>query len=232
MPRLKQCLSYNISVEGEVCEKLYFEHLARLINECEKATYKVSFFVKKKTPASFYKSRVNTYAKKKKAKNGDGYITYFHVQDLESFQTHNEVFRNLLNEIDTLKNQFGIEYDLGYTNYSFDLWIAIHKKDMRKSVSHRSKYYLDINDAYGTNYQHMDDYKSVEEFTKILEKITLHDVIMAVKRGEAIRLAHENSGDHKEVWKGFVYCRDNPDMTLHQIVKDILIQTGCWNACE
>ena len=66
MRNLKQSLSYNISVEGEVCEKLYFEHLAKLINECDGAVYKVAFFVRKKNPSSFYKSRVNTYAKKKK----------------------------------------------------------------------------------------------------------------------------------------------------------------------
>lgn len=30
---MKESLSYNISVEGEVCETLYFEHLSKLINK-------------------------------------------------------------------------------------------------------------------------------------------------------------------------------------------------------
>lgn len=29
---IKECLQYNISVEGENCELLYFEHLKKLIN--------------------------------------------------------------------------------------------------------------------------------------------------------------------------------------------------------
>ena len=34
---IKECLQYNISVEGINWELLYFEHLKKLINECEKA---------------------------------------------------------------------------------------------------------------------------------------------------------------------------------------------------
>ena len=112
MPNLKQSLRYNISVEGEVCEKLYFEHLSRLINECDKATYKVSFDIKKKNPSSFYKSRVNTYARKKKGKAKEC-ITYFHVQDIECYETHNDKFVALINEIKKLEEETGVYYQLG-----------------------------------------------------------------------------------------------------------------------
>lgn len=58
---IKECLQYNISVEGVNCELLYFEHLKELINECEKAKYKVNFFIRAKTPSSFAKSRISIY---------------------------------------------------------------------------------------------------------------------------------------------------------------------------
>lgn len=227
MVKLKQSLKYNISVEGEVCETLYFKHLSKLINNTQQADYKVSFDIKKKNPSSFYKSRVNTYAKKKKSKGkSKEYITYFHVQDIECFNTHNAQFVALINEIKKLEKEYNVQYDLGYTNFSFELWIIIHKKDVTKPVLDRYEYYHDINKAYNTKYKHIDEYKKETEFTKILNQITLDDVIKAVKRGEAIREAHEKRNDHKEIVNGFVYYQDNPDMTLHQIVKTILTDTG------
>lgn len=68
---MKESKSYNISVEGE-CEKYYFDHLAELINNYEKATYKVKFSIKKKNPLSFAKTRNNIYAQK--GKKSEGYI--------------------------------------------------------------------------------------------------------------------------------------------------------------
>ena len=225
MPNLKQSLRYNISVEGEVCEILYFEHLSRLINECDKATYKVSFDIKKKNPSSFYKSRVNTYARKKKGKAKEC-ITYFHVQDIECYETHNDKFVALINEIKKLEEETGVYYQLRYTNYTFDLWIIIHKRDMFHCITNRHKYYKDINKAFKTSYNHMDEYKKEEEFRKILDSITLYDVINAVARGEKIRKNHEVNNDHKEIVNGFIYYRNNPDMTLHSIVKQILVDVG------
>lgn len=73
--KIKECLSYKISVEGENCEALYFEHLQELINDYEPAKYKVSFDIKPKNPLSFAKSRTTQYAKK--GKKTDGYINLY-----------------------------------------------------------------------------------------------------------------------------------------------------------
>ena len=70
---IKECLQYNISVEGENCELLYFEHLKKLINECEKAKYKVNFFIRAKTPSSFAKSRISIYTQKGNKKRTFGW---------------------------------------------------------------------------------------------------------------------------------------------------------------
>lgn len=93
-------------------------------------------------------------------------------------------------------------------------------------ITNRDKYYKDINKAFKTSYNHMDEYKKEEEFRKILDSITLDDVINAVARGEKIRKNHEDNNDHKEIVNGFIYYRNNPDMTLHSIVKQILVDVG------
>ena len=52
---MKESRSYNISVEGDVCEKIYFEHLEMLINNCSEATFKAKFFCKEKESTIFCK---------------------------------------------------------------------------------------------------------------------------------------------------------------------------------
>lgn len=93
-------------------------------------------------------------------------------------------------------------------------------------ITNRDKYYKDINKAFKTSYNHMDEYKKEEEFRKILNSITLDDVINAVARGEKIRKNHEDNNDRKEIVNGFIYYRNNPYMTLHSIVKQILVDVG------
>ena len=51
----KEARKINISVEGDVCEKLYFEHLAKLINTSEENKYNVKINCKKASPIEFAK---------------------------------------------------------------------------------------------------------------------------------------------------------------------------------
>ena len=225
--KIKECLSYKISVEGENCEVLYFDHLQELINDYEPAKYKVSFDVKPKNPLSFAKSRTTQYAKK--GKKTDGYIKFIHVQDIEDYysQYHKNKFEKLIDEIEDAKKQCKIScYDLAYTNYSFDLWMVIHKYDLNTSVDDRHKYFHYINRGYNKNYQHMDDYKNYDEFLSVVSQIKIEDVITAVNRGHAIRNKHIENGDHLEVHNKFGYYRDNPDMSIHLIIEFILKDCG------
>lgn len=101
--------------------------------------------------------------------------------------------------------------------------MVIHKFDLKQPVEHRSKYYIYINKGYNKNYTNMNEYKSEKEFQSILNKITLADVLTAIKRGKDIRNKHINDKDHLEIYNGFKYYRDNPDITLHLIIESILI---------
>lgn len=219
----KQSLSYNISVEGEVCEDKYFEHLSELINNCATSKYNVKFFIKKKNPKSFAKSRINLY--NQKPKKDEGEIKYIHIQDIENYYDSYQLdkFKNLIDEINETKRECKIRsYELGYTNYTFDLWIALHKVNLLTPVSDRYQYYKYINQGYNKNYLHMDDYKSEDEFDSILKQIELVDVIAAIERGKKIRKAHEDNHEHRESYGKFEFYRDNPDLNIHLIIESIL----------
>lgn len=190
-----------------------------------KQLIKLVLTLKRKILVHFINLELILMQEKKKGKAKEC-ITYFHVQDIECYETHNDKFVALINEIKKLEEETGVYYQLGYTNYTFDLWIIIHKRDMFHCITNRDKYYKDINKAFKTSYNHMDEYKKEEEFRKILNSITLDDVINAVARGEKIRKNHEDNNDHKEIVNGFIYYRNNPDMTLHSIVKQILVDVG------
>lgn len=220
---IKECLQYNISVEGENCELLYFEHLKKLINECEKAKYKVNFFIRAKTPSSFAKSRISIYTQK--GKKSEGYVKFFHVQDIEDYYDKEQLnkFKLIIDDIEKTKKECNISsYDLAYSNYTFDLWMILHKYDLKTPVSNRFEYCTYINKGYKTKYTKIDEYKAVAEFTKILSSITLDDVITAIKRGHVIHNNHINNKDHIETYKKFNFYRDNPDMTIHIIIEKIL----------
>lgn len=224
---MKESIKFNISVEGINCETLYFEHLENLINNCENAKYKAKFFVKQKNPLSFAKSRINTYSQK--GKKGEGFIKYFHIQDIEDYddEYQRNKFHHLIDEISKAKKYCNIStYDLGYSNFTFDLWIVLHKYNLNTPVQDRHQYYKYINKGFCKNYSSMNEYKTENEFRTILSQITLDDVITAISRAKAIRKTHEDNKEHLEIYNKFSYYRNNPDLTINEIVEEILIDCG------
>lgn len=115
-----------------------------------------------------------------------------------------------------------LEYKLGYSNFSFDLWMILHKKQQKAPISHRKQYVKGINTAYKENFQYIDDYKEEKNFKRILEKIELSDVIRAVKNGNEIRKMNDNSKDKCEIYGNFKYYKENPDVTINQCIEEIL----------
>lgn len=51
----KESRQFNISVEGINCEKMYFEHLAKLINRSDRNTYNLKVDPKKMSPLEYAK---------------------------------------------------------------------------------------------------------------------------------------------------------------------------------
>ena len=82
----KESRQFNISVEGINCERMYFEHLARLVNSSNRKTYNLKVDPKKVSPLEYAKR--NAYKpvdKLKENKKENKKIPYIHVQDIEDY---------------------------------------------------------------------------------------------------------------------------------------------------
>jgi len=214
--RIKPNIEYFISVEGET-EIWYFDHLIRLINKSEEAELKVKCKPRKdKSPVSNMK-RINRPGKS---------IT-FHICDYESNDPdHVRQFREVLDELHSIRNAKSISYELGYSNFTFDLFIILHKKNCPTAVGHRRNYLSHINQAFGTTYQSMNDYKHEDNFKSILSTITLDDVKKAIERAKLIRKRHIDEGDAYTEYKKFTYYQNEPDLSINDCVEKMLNDCG------
>ena len=110
---------YYFSVEGET-EKWYLDWLQDLINNSD-ASCKVSFNSKvEKDPVKYVKGL-----------SIQGKTTVFHFYDYESnesdYQKQFEKVMDRMREAENLGKT--IKYQFGYSNFTFDLWIVLHKAD-------------------------------------------------------------------------------------------------------
>lgn len=214
----KICNKYYLSVEGET-EKWYFEHLRELINNKEELPCKIKLDIKiNKSIISRAKSISAPYK-----------IKAFHICDYESNDdVHTKQFTKVLEDLKNVKKiNKNINYKLGYSNFSFDLWMILHKKQQKGMVSHRKQYVDGINEAYNENFQFIDDYKEEKNFKRILSKITLEDVLTAVSNGNEIRKMNEqNSTVYYRKYGQFEYYTENPDVTVNECVEQILKECG------
>ena len=139
-----------MSAEGET-EKWYFEHLTKLVNESSDSIYKLKMKPKvKKSPKSFTKTFPALYGK----------INAFHICDYESNEDlHVRQFQDILTELKVSNKMKKVNYKLGYSNFSFELWMILHKKQQKGALPHRKNYLNSINDAYDENFQFLADYK-------------------------------------------------------------------------
>ena len=156
-------------------------------------------------------------------------LPYLHIQDIEDYYDDDErkKFYALLDEIRKTETDFGISYALGYTNYTFELWMLLHVADMKAPVIGRTAYLAPINRHFHRSYTSLDQFKSESEFQGVLDEyVTLDSIRLAVKRAETI--IAQNKADKKkcENYKKFCFFRDNPDVSVHEIIKIIFDVCG------
>lgn len=161
MPKMKETKKYYFSVEGET-EKWYLDWLQDKINAEQKSKYKVSFDSKvQKNPL-----------KRAKSLNVLSPVHITHVFDYESDdEVHTKQFKetlDLLKETSKLGKQ--IKYSLGYSNFTFELWMVLHKTICNTTFAHRRQYLEPINKAYCENFENLDQYKHEGNFKRYLEK--------------------------------------------------------------
>lgn len=213
MPKMKNTKRYYFTVEGET-EQWYLQWLQNKINENPAAQYKVSFDCPVQTnPLKRAKSLVVTSK-----------TVIYHISDYESDEpTHVRQFTDTMDNMKKVK-ELGkqISYHFGYTNFTFDLWIILHKSDCNTSYIHRRQYLDPINRTYDKNFESMDEYKHEGNFKGILSKITLPNVIEAVNRGKKIMQTNHDNGYILQQYKGYHYYRENPSLAIWEAIEKIL----------
>ena len=207
---------FVFTVEGET-EQWYLEWLKDLINKCENRTYNVAIDVKvQQSPKKFYK---NATAK--------ATPEVFHICDVESNEpVHVEKFQKILSEMKEAKTQKKITYKLGYSNFTFELWIILHKRNCNGPLNHRRQYLDPINKAFDENFENLDQYKHEDEFKRCLSKLTLADVKKAIERADNILSNNESDGKTLMKYKGYSYYRDNPALSIQDAVRMLISECG------
>ncbi|MCI8370584.1 MAG: RloB domain-containing protein [Clostridia bacterium] len=208
----KENFTYYLSVEGET-EKYYFEHLRDIINADPAA---VRTFVLRcdveKNPLS--------YAKRK---NACSIERIAHICDYESKEDcHVRNFTDVLENLVKAREIKRLDYKLGYSNFTFELWMVLHMQNCCCCLTHRSQYLAHVNKAFNEEFAKLDEYKREDVFKRCLKKIGVNEVRAAVERAETILAEKEKNGIHETEYKKFSYFTDNPSMSIHKVVKEIL----------
>jgi hypothetical protein len=213
MAKMKTTNKYYFSVEGET-EQWYLKWLQDIINATETATHKVSLDCPvQKNPMKRAKSMVVT-----------GKTEIWHISDYESDEEiHVDQFRETMDNMkaaSSLGKQ--ITYKFGYSNFTFDLWIILHKADCNGTQSHRKNYLAPINRAYGEHFESMDEYKHEDNFKRCLKQLDLNSVIQAVSRAKSIMNRNKENGYTLHKYKGYSYYKENPSLAIWEIIEKIL----------
>jgi len=212
----KETKQFFFTVEGET-EQWYLLWLRDKINSDKKATYKVSIVPKvQQSPLKF--------AKGVTAKSVPRVV---HICDIESNDdVHVQKFQRILSELKEAKKAKGISYGLGYSNFTFELWMVLHKKNCNGPLNVRTQYLNHINQAYGEHFENLEQYKHENYFKRCLEALELADVREAIRRAKSIMEKNKTDGKQYIQYKGFKYYKENPALTIYEAVEGILLECG------
>lgn len=212
MGNKKTTKKYYFTVEGET-EHWYLKWLQNTINETESSEYTVSIDCPvNKNPVKHVKSM-----------NITGKTIIYHFFDYESEEDiHVKRFIETMDNMKKAQNYKQVTYKSGYTNFTFDLWIILHKLDCYGSYSHRKQYIKLINKAYSENFKEMSEYKEESNFKRCLSKMSLQDVINAVGRAEYIEKRNQDNMYILHQYKGYTYYKENPSLSAWEAIEKIL----------
>jgi hypothetical protein len=208
---------YYFSVEGET-EKWYLERLKELINNAQTATHTASFDCKVEKDPIKRTKQLNILK--------ETVVTHWFDRESNNAPHPAEFIRTLdaLKKSSTIKKY--IKYKLGYSNFTFELWMVLHKANCNASLAHRRLYLAPINSAFGENFATLDQYKAEANFKRVLRSITLVDVRTAVDRAKSIMQRNQAVGLTLHDHKGYKFYTDNPSLTIHESVENILKDCG------
>lgn len=217
MAQMKENRKHYFTVEGET-ERWYLQWLQYKINTEPASYYTVSLDCPiQKDPVKHVKPLTVT---------GKTVIT--HVFDYESNDdVHAEQFKRTLDRMkqaQLLGKQ--IKYCNGYSNFTFELWMVLHKMDCNGSLSHRRQYITYINNAYNEKFEDLDQYKHEANFKRVLDKLSLDNVKDAIERSKKIMQRNQECGYTLQQYKTFNYYKENPSTSIWEAIERILKECG------
>lgn len=160
----KETKKYYFSLEDET-EQWYLHWLQNTINS---------------DPNTEYTVKLDCPVQKDPLKRAKGLVALgkteiTHVYDYESEEPiHVQQFRTALDrmkEAQSVRVGKGITYRLGYSNFTFKLWIVLHKSDCNGILAHRSQYLALINRAFEENFENL-DYSNIRDI--VITRKILH----------------------------------------------------------
>ena len=201
----QQRKEYYLSVEGKT-EQWYFEWLQRMVG---------------KTVAI----RCTTHNPLKCVRNLKMVqpTEIMHVTDYEG-ANGSEHFYNALDSMKKATLGKSIQYALGYSNLTFELWLLLHKTDYNTSLTRRDRYIKPIRDAFSVNFENLDEYKEERNFKSILQQLTLNNVREAIQRAKAITKRNQDNDYKLLEYKGYKYYAENPSLSVHEVVEKIIAE--------
>lgn len=113
---------------------------------------------------------------------------------------------------------------LGYSNFTFELWIILHKADCNGAKAHRQQYLAPLNAAFHEHFNSLDEYKREDNFQRILKQLSLDDVKEAIRRSEQL-MQHNDECFERKQYKGYSFYAENPSLSIWESIKKIL--HGC-----
>jgi hypothetical protein len=119
-----------------------------------------------------------------------------------------------------------IKYNLGYSNFAFELWIVLHKTDCNGFLNHRHHYLPVLNREFDEQFENLDHFKRERNFKRVLGKLTLDDVNQAIRRSKAIMQTNQENGYVLHQYKGYKYYAENPSLSVWRVVEKIIDECG------
>jgi len=212
----KKTIEYHFLVEGET-EQRYLNWLQKQVNKNIYAKYNVKF-------VCTIGHNACSYVKNKK-------ILYktdaYRVIDYEG-QAYKESFLKNLNDMKKagdLGKQ--ISFKLAYSNLAFELWIILHKADCNSPKNSCKEYLRLLNALFNENFVSLTQFKEESNLEKCLNKLLIQDVINAIERAEKLMIT-VNSNYKEAQYKTFKYFEENPSLSLHIHIKQILQGCGLY----
>ena len=212
MKQRKTSKQYVFSVEGQT-EKMYLEWLQNTINSSDASDYNVKFVI-----------YVNRYPKQVVKRFSAIQVPVLnHFCDTESNAvTDCNNLSCVTRELINIKKEKHITSNLGYSNYTFELWMILHKQFCVKFITDKKHYLNILNKCYETNFENLAAYKNKSNFQLCLDKLSLNDVVNAINNAKKLQQYNKHNLNKEINSNGFFYYENNPATSVHIIIEKIL----------